>query len=134
MEAVEFRDVEVLDETLTGLRCRIGVQQVTIPSLLLQPGTTIRRPRDHGPLFMPRWLGIGLGLVGPFPEQAQPGRDPGNERRKRRAPRRALRRDRATGQVASEGWRDDVDARQGSDRGKGDPGCEQTCVAHATAG
>jgi hypothetical protein len=92
METVEFRDVEVIEEAVTGLLCRVGGQQVTIPSLLLQPGTTIRRRGDDGTLVIPRWLGFGVGLVWPFAEPAvRPGRAPANEPRKRRGPRRAPR-------------------------------------------
>ena len=101
METVEFRHVEVIDEAVTGLLCRIGAQRVTIPSLLLQPGSTIRRRGDDGTLVIPRWLGIGVGLVWPLAEPgAECGRAPANELRKRRRPRRAPRGDRAAGKVA----------------------------------
>jgi hypothetical protein len=81
METVEFHDVEVIDEALTGLLCRIGVRRVTIPSLLLQPGTTISRRGDDGTLVIPRWLGIGVGLVWPLSEPAaRPGRAPRTSR------------------------------------------------------
>jgi hypothetical protein len=102
METVEFRHVEVIDEALTGLLCRIGAQRVTIPSLLLQPGTTIRHRGDDGTLVIPRWLGIGVGLVWPFPEPAV-GHPPANELPKRRGPRRAPYRQPAAGRVASGG-------------------------------
>jgi hypothetical protein len=101
METVEFHDVEVIDEPVTGLLCRIGAQQVTIPSLLLQPGTTISRRGDDGTLVIPRWFGIGVGLVWPLSAPAaRPGRAPANEPQKRQGPRRAPRRDRAAGRVA----------------------------------
>jgi hypothetical protein len=124
METVEFRNVEVLDEAVAGLLCRIAATRVTVPSLLLQPGTAVRRSGDRGTLVIPRWLGIGLGLVWPFPETtAEPGHDPGSEARavaeqdvaarggvppvsevrQRHGPRRAVRRDRAAGQVAERG-------------------------------
>jgi hypothetical protein len=123
METVEFRDVEVLDEVVAGLLCRIAAQQVTVPSLLLQPRTAVRRAGDRGMLVIPRWLGIGLGLVWPLPEAAAgPGCDSGgdplagkhdpeadhgmphaSEVRKRRAPRRAARRDRAAERLADRG-------------------------------
>lgn len=77
METVEFRDVEVLDDAVAALLCRIAAKRVTVPSLLLQPGTAVRRSGDRGTLVIPRWLGIGLGLVWPFPDAAaEPGPDP----------------------------------------------------------
>lgn len=66
METVEFDDIEVLGEAAAGLQCRILTKRVTVPSLLLQPGTTVRGPGDRATLVIPRWLGIGLGLVWPF--------------------------------------------------------------------
>jgi hypothetical protein len=72
MQTVEFRDVEVLEETVDGLLCRIGQKEVVIPSPLLQPGTAVRRPGDRGTLVIPRWLGIGTGLLWPFPAAAAP--------------------------------------------------------------
>ena len=101
METIEFRHVEVIDEAVTDLLCRIGAQRVTIPSLLLQPGSTIRRRGDDGTLVIPRWLGIGVGLVWPLPEPgAECGHAPANALPKRRGPRRAPRGDRAAGKVA----------------------------------
>jgi hypothetical protein len=70
MENVQFCDVQVIEEADTSLLCRIGGRQVTIPSLLLQPGTTIRQPGDCGTLVIPRWLGIAVGLVWPLPQPA----------------------------------------------------------------
>jgi hypothetical protein len=74
MEAVEFRDIDVLDEAAEGLLCQILARRVTVPSLLLQPGTAVQRTGDRGTLVIPRWLGIGLGLVWPFPTSAGGGR------------------------------------------------------------
>jgi hypothetical protein len=92
METIEFADVEVLDESVAALLCRIAARRVAVPSLLLQPGTTVRQPGDHGTLVIPRWLGIGLGLVWPFPKTAAGpggGGPRASEGRARRPPRRA---------------------------------------------
>jgi hypothetical protein len=89
METVEFADVDVLDEAVAGLLCQIAARRVIVPSVLLQPGATVRRSGDHGTLVIPRWLGIGLGLVWPFPETAaERGRGPGSEPRPLAADRR----------------------------------------------
>ena len=82
MEMVEFAHVEVLDDTGGQLLCLIAGRRVVVPSLLVQPGTAVRCSGDRGTLVVPRWLGIGLGLVWPFA--------PGTERR---PPARALRPD-----------------------------------------
>ena len=102
MENVQLRDVEVIDEADAGLLCRVGTQQLTIPRLLLEPGTTIRRLGDHGTLVIPRWAGIGFGLVWPLAGPGvRPGHDPGNELRKRHGPRGAPHVGRARRAVAS---------------------------------
>jgi hypothetical protein len=95
METVEFGDAEVLDEAVAGLVCRIATKRVTVPKVLLQSGTAVRRPGDHGTLVIPRWLGIGLGLVWPFSDaSARVHALPAPAERKRRPPRRAARLDR----------------------------------------
>ena len=82
MQSVEFRDVEVLDDAVPGLRCLIATKQVIIPECLLEPGTTVRRAGDRGTLVIPRWLGIGLGLVWPFPKApAEPAMPEASRRR-----------------------------------------------------
>lgn len=94
METVEFRDAEVLEETVDALLCRIGQKEVAVPLLLLQPGTAVRLAGDRGTLVIPRWLGIGLGLLWPFSKAAAP------KAPKPCLPRRASRRDRGAPSAA----------------------------------
>jgi hypothetical protein len=103
METVQFGDVEVIDDAVTDLLCRVGAYRVTIPLLLLQPGTTVRRRGDHGTLVIPRWLAIGVGLVWPLPKPARPGHDQANGPQNRRGPLQAPHRGRAAGHGCSSG-------------------------------
>jgi hypothetical protein len=66
MEIVELPDVAVLDQDVSTVLCLIGGRRVSVPSLLVQSGTTVQHRGDRGMLVIPRWLGIGLGLVWPF--------------------------------------------------------------------
>ena len=66
METVELPDVEVVDQGRSTLCCLIAARRVTVPSLLVQTGTTVQQRGDRGTLVIPRWLGIGLGVVSPF--------------------------------------------------------------------
>jgi hypothetical protein len=105
METVEFRDVEVLGEAGAELLCLIAGQRVEVPLLLLQSGTAVRRCGDRGTVVLPRWLGIGLGLVWPFvPEAGRPILEEQDARargaalqavleQRRRPPRRVAQRD-----------------------------------------
>ena len=68
MDTVELPDVEVLDASGSDIVCLLGARRITVPSLLMQPGTAVRQRGDRGKLVIPRWLGIGLGLVWPFSE------------------------------------------------------------------
>ena len=65
-ESVEFADADALGDAGADLLCRVGDRHVTVPRLLIQPGSAVRQPGDHGRLVIPRWLAIGLGLVSPF--------------------------------------------------------------------
>jgi hypothetical protein len=65
METVEFGDVEVVAVTGTDLVCGVAETRVAVPLMLVLPGSGVWQRGDRGPLVIPKWLAIGLGLVSP---------------------------------------------------------------------
>jgi hypothetical protein len=59
----EFRDVEVLANMGSVLRCRIGDAVVGVPLLGILFGTTIHRGGDCGVLVIPAEVAYSLGLT-----------------------------------------------------------------------
>ena len=62
-EPVEFRDVEVLEDTGFTISCRIHGVRVTIPALFILPGSTVWSRGDRGTLVIPRRIAAEAGLL-----------------------------------------------------------------------
>ena len=60
---MEFADAEVLLDTGLSLVCLIDGIRVSVPSLLIQSGTEVRRNGDRGKLVIPKSLAVDIGLA-----------------------------------------------------------------------
>ena len=62
-DAVEFSDVEVLEDAGLTLMCLVNGKRVRVPVLQALPGSEMRWSRKRGKLVIPTQLAVELGLV-----------------------------------------------------------------------